>query len=148
MTTRSQKRKATTEVASGQLEASFVETNQVENCVASTSKSPRIQTENLDEIKTCLKREIRADLTKILGKNQKQMLELITPAVRKPNAVQNLDNSDSETETLLPNPTSFPIKTKATTSKNTPVNCRNTYHGVLIVSGKSIFLDLHIRHPH
>ena len=49
------------------------------------------------------------------------MLELITPAVRNTSAVQNLDNSDSETENILSNTTSTPIKTKATTSKNTPV---------------------------
>ena len=67
MTTRSHKRKATTEVASEELETSSTETHQVENCVASTSKSPRIQTENLDEIKTCLRTEIMADLTRILA---------------------------------------------------------------------------------
>ena len=66
-----------------------------------------------------------ADFTKILSENQKQMLELITPAVRKTNVIQNLDNSDSEAENLLPNTTS--IKTKATTSKNTPVNSRNRW---------------------
>ena len=125
MTTGSQKRKATTEVASGELEASSAETYQVKSCVSSTSKSPRIQTLNLDEIKTCLRREIMADLTKILGENQKQMFDLITPAVRKTNVIQNLDNSDSEAENILPNTTSTLIKTKATTSKYTPVNSRN-----------------------
>ena len=45
-----------------------------------------------------------ADFTKILAENQKQMLELITPAVRKTNAVQNVDNS------VLPNSNSTPIK--------------------------------------
>ena len=58
-----------------------------------------------------------ADLTKILAENQKQMLELITPAVRKTNVIQNLVNSDSEAEKILPNTTSTSIKTKATTSK-------------------------------
>ena len=115
-----------TEVASGELEASSAEIYQVESCVASTSKSPRIQTENLDEIKTCLRREIMADLTKILAKNQKQMLELITPALRKNNIIQNLDNSASEAENIRSNTTSTPIKTKATTSENTPVNSRNS----------------------
>ena len=40
------------------------------------------------------------------------MLELITPAVRKTSAFQNLDISDSETENLLPNTTSNPLKLK------------------------------------
>ena len=35
-----------------------------------------------------------ADLTKISAENQIQMLELITPAVRKTNVIQNLDNSE------------------------------------------------------
>ena len=76
MTTRSQNRKGTTEVASGELEAFSAETYQVESCVASTSKSPRIQTENFDEMKMCSWREIMADLTKILAENQKQLLEI------------------------------------------------------------------------
>ena len=90
MTTRGQKRTTTTEVASGEFEVYPAEPHQVENCVASMSKSPRIQTENLDEIKTCLRKEKMADLTKILAENQKQMIELITPTVRKTNVVQNL----------------------------------------------------------
>ena len=49
-----------------------------------------------------------ADLTKILTENQKQMLELLTPAVRNTNVVQILDNSDSETENFLPNTISSP----------------------------------------
>ena len=81
---------------------------QVENSVVSTSKPPRIQTENLDEIKTCLRSGKMADLNKILTENQKKMLELSTPAVRKTNVVQNLDNFDSETENILPNTISTP----------------------------------------
>ena len=66
-----------------------------------------------------------ADLTKILAETQKKILKLVTPAVRKTNLVQNLYNSDSETENILPNTTSTPIKTNATTSKSTPVNSRS-----------------------
>ena len=50
MTRRSQKRKATNDAASGEFEASSAVSHQVENCVVSTSKPPRIQTENLDEL--------------------------------------------------------------------------------------------------
>ena len=49
-----------------------------------------------------------AELTKILTENQKQMLKLLTTAVRKTNVVQNLDNFDSETEDILPNTISTP----------------------------------------
>ena len=101
--------KATTEVASGEIEISSNEVHQLENCVASTSKSPKIQTEYLYEIKTCLRRKIMADLTKILAENQKQMLEVIT-TVRKTSVVQNLDNSDPENENVLPNTTSTSMK--------------------------------------
>ena len=67
------------------------------------------------------------DLTKIIAENQKEMLKLIAPVVKKPTSVQNLENSDSEPETVLPNTTSTSIKIKATTSKTTPVNSRNIY---------------------
>ena len=46
------------------------------------------------------------------------MLKLIAPVVKNPVTLQNLENLD--------NTTSTPIKTKATTSKTTPVNSRNT----------------------
>ena len=45
-------------------------------------------------------REIISDLTKILAYNQKEMLELIAPALRKTSTVQNLENSDSESENI------------------------------------------------
>ena len=41
-----------------------------------------------------------SDVTKILTENQKEMLKLIAPAVKKPGALQNFENSDSEPEAL------------------------------------------------
>ena len=73
-----------------------------------------------------LEREIMTDLTKILAENQKQLLAMITPAVRIISVIQNLDNSDSEAENIPPKTISTPIKTEAITSKNTPVNSRNS----------------------
>ena len=75
MTTRSQKRKAVAELASGEFEASTSENNLVENLVAGPSKSPKIQPERLDEIKMSLRREIISDLIKILVDNQKELLQ-------------------------------------------------------------------------
>ena len=58
MTTRSQKRKAAAELASGDFETSVAENSPSENLIASSSKSPKIQSENLDEMKTSLRKEI------------------------------------------------------------------------------------------
>ena len=69
MTTKSQKRKPVAELVSGDSEASITVNNPPENLVASSSKSPRIQPENLDELKTSLSKEIMSDLTKILVEN-------------------------------------------------------------------------------
>ena len=79
MTTRSQKRKAVAELASGDFETSIAENSPSENLVASSSKSPRIQSENLDEIKTSLRKVIMSDLAKMLAKNQKEILKFIAP---------------------------------------------------------------------
>ena len=57
MTTRSQKRKAVAELVSGDFEASLAENNSTENLTASSSKNPRLEFENLEEIKTSLKRD-------------------------------------------------------------------------------------------
>ena len=43
-----------------------------------------------------------SDFTKILAENQKEMLKLIAPVVKKPVTLQNLENSDSEPETFFP----------------------------------------------
>ena len=72
MTTGSQKRKSVAELVSGEFEASTSENNVVKNLVAGSSKSPRIQPEKLDEIKTSLKKEIMSDLSDILADNQKE----------------------------------------------------------------------------
>ena len=125
MTTRSQKRKAVAELASGEFEASTSENNLVENVIAGPSKSPIIQAERLDEIKMSLRREFISDLTKIFADNQKEMLKLIAPTVKKTSTIQNVKNSSSEPESVLPNTSSTPIETNTTTSKTTPVNSRN-----------------------
>ena len=54
MTIRSQKRKAVAELVPGEIETSATENNQPENLIAGPSKSPRVQPENLEEIKVSL----------------------------------------------------------------------------------------------
>ena len=83
MTTRSQKRKAIEELVSTEIETPIPEANQNLNPVEGTSKSPRILTENLEEIRSSLRREIMSDLTKILAENQKEMIKLIAPVTKK-----------------------------------------------------------------
>ena len=56
MTTRSQKRKAVAELASGEFEASKAENNQTESSVAARSKYTKFQSEKLDEIMSKLKK--------------------------------------------------------------------------------------------
>ena len=79
MTIRSQKREAVAELAQGEFESSVAESNQPENLVADPSKLPRIQLENLDEIKTSWRKEILSDL----AENQTEMLKLIAPVTKK-----------------------------------------------------------------
>ena len=132
MTTRSQKRKAVAELVSGDFETSITENFPPETLVASSSKVPRIEPENLAEIKTSLRKAIMSDLTKILAENQKEMLKLIAPLNKKRNVLINAQDSDSETENVSVARTSTPVKTHNTTnSKTTPVNCRNMVTGVL-----------------
>ena len=57
MKTRSQKRNALAELVSGDFEASLAENNSTENLIASSSKNPRLELENLEEIKTTLRKE-------------------------------------------------------------------------------------------
>ena len=126
MTTRSQKRKVVCELASGEFETSVAENSQPENLVAGPSKSPKLQAEKLDEMNKSLMKEIMSDSTKILDENQKEMLKLIAaPAFEKPMIHQNVEDFDSEMENDHPASTSTPIKSKATTSKTTPINRRN-----------------------
>ena len=125
MTTRSQKRKAVAELASGDFGASIAETNTTENLVAEPSKNPRIELENLEEIKTSLRREIMTD---ILAENQKEMLKLIAPSNKKQPVCPNVQDLDSEPENISVARTSTPVKINtATISKTTPVNSRNSH---------------------
>ena len=127
MTTRSQKRKAVAELVSGDFETSITENFPPETLVASSSKIPRIELENLAEIKTSLRKEIMSDLTKILAENQKEMLKLIAPLNKKLTVYMNAQDSDSERENVSVARTSTPVKIHtATNSKTTPVNSRNT----------------------
>ena len=126
MTTRSQKRKAVADLVSGDFEASLTENNSTGNLIPSSSKNLRLEFENLEEIKTTLRKEIMTDLTKILAENQKEMLKLIAPANKKRSISSNIQDSDSEQENISVTRTSTPVKTQtATSSKTTPVNSRN-----------------------
>ena len=51
--------------------------SQVANLIAAPSKSPRIQLENPDEMKTSLRKQTMSDLTNILAENQKELLKLL-----------------------------------------------------------------------
>ena len=133
MTTRSQKRKAAEELVSTEIETPLPEISQNENPVAGTSKSPRVISENLEDIKTTLRKEIMTDLTRILAENQKEMLKLIAPVTKKQAIIKTSEETDSGPENIPENATSTPIKTKTTapTNKITPVNSRNMVTGVL-----------------
>ena len=132
MTTRSQKRKAVAELASGDFETAVVENNSYENLIDGPSKNPRIEPENLEEIKTSSRREIMTDFTKILAENQKEIFKLIAPLSKKRSVSANVQESDSEPEDVPVARTSRPVKTNtATGSKTTPVNSRNMVTGVL-----------------
>ena len=132
MTTRSQKRKAVAELVSDDFETSITENFPPETLVASSSKIPRIEPENLAEIKTSLRKEIMSDLTKLLAENQKEMLKLIAPLNKKQTVYMNAQDSDSEPENVSVARTSTPVKIHtATNSKTTPVNSRNMVTGVL-----------------
>ena len=127
MTTRSQKRKAVAELVSGDFEASLNENGSIENLIPSSSKNPRLELENLEEMKTTLRKEIMTDLTKILAENQKEMLKLIAPTNKKRSVSSNIQDSDSDQENISVTRTSTPVKTRtATSSKTTPNNSRNS----------------------
>ena len=128
MTTRSQKRKAAEELVSTEIETQLPEISQNENPVAGTSKSPRVISENLEDIKTILRKKIMTDLTRILAETQKEMLKLIAPESKKQAIIRTSEETDSDPENIPENSTSTPIKTKttATTNKITPVNSRNS----------------------
>ena len=132
MTTRSHKRKAVAELVAGDFETPVVENNLTENLVVGPSKNSRMETENLEETKTFLRREIMSDLTKILAENQREIFKLVALLSKKRSAFVNIQNSDSEAENISVAKTSTPVKTNtATGSKTTPVNSRNMVTGVL-----------------
>ena len=112
MTTRRQKRKAAEELVSTEIETPLPEISQNEYPVAGTSKSPRVISENLEDIKTTLRKEILADLTRILVENQKEMLKLIAPVTKKQAIIRTSEEADSDSENIPENVTSTPIKTK------------------------------------
>ena len=72
MTTRSQKRKTVAELISQDSETPVNENIPSEDLIAGPSKTLRIEPENLDEMKTSLRKEILSDLSKILAENQKE----------------------------------------------------------------------------
>ena len=111
MTTRIQKTEAVAELVSGEIETPIVENNQSENLIAGPSNSPRVQPENLEEVKSSLRKEILSDLAKMLAENQKQIMKLIVPMAKKSSAHQNVQDSDSETENISVARTSTPEKT-------------------------------------
>ena len=126
MTTRSQKRKAITELVSGEFETSLTENNLAENLVASCSKTTRTEPEDLNEIKASLRKEILSDLSKILAENQREMFKLIAPLSKKRAVSSENQDSDSEVENISVARMSTPVKTvTATSTKTTPVNSRN-----------------------
>ena len=128
MTTRSQKRKAVTELVSGEFETSLTENNLAENLVASSSKTTRTEPEDLNEIKASLRKEILSDLSKILAENKREMFKLIAPLGKKQAVLSENQDSDSEVENISVARTSTPVKTvTATNTKTTPVNSRNTH---------------------
>ena len=55
----------------------------------------------------------------------------MAPLTKKSPDYQALENSDSESENISVARASTPVKTKATTSKKTPVNSRNMVTGVV-----------------
>ena len=127
LTTRSQKRRAVAELVSIDFEASVIENIPSEDLIAGPSKTLRFEPDNLDEIKTSLRKEISSDLSKILAENQKERLKLIAPLNRKRSVYTNDQYTDSEFENISVARTSTPVKTiTATNSKTTPNNSRNT----------------------
>ena len=95
--------------------------------MASSSNSPRVQLEILDEIKTSSRKEIMSDLAKIIPENQRKMPKLIAPLSKKRPVHLEDRNTESEPENISVVRTSTPVKiTTATNSKTTPVNSRNS----------------------
>ena len=101
MTTRSQKRKAVAELVSGEFETPVNEGILSEDLIAGPSKTFRIEPENLDEIKTSLRKKILSDLSKILAENQKEMIKLIAPLSKKRPTLTRILTPSLNTSPLL-----------------------------------------------
>ena len=114
MTTRNQKRKAVEKLVSVDQETPLSGNNQSENLVAGTSKSPKFRSENLVEMKSTLRKKILSDLTKILAENQKEMLKLMAPVVKKQATLTVPGETNSESESVPIAVTSTPVKAKTT----------------------------------
>ena len=61
----------------------------------------------------------------LLAENQKEIMKLVAPSVKKSSAYLNAQDSDSETENVSVARTSTPVKTNTAASKTTPINSRN-----------------------
>ena len=112
MSTRSQKREAVEVLVSVEFEPTV---DNSENIALeqvpgpSNLQSPKIRRENLDEIETSLSTEVMSGLAKILAENQKEVLRLIAPAVKRKNIPEVVSDTDSEAENISPVvPTSTP----------------------------------------
>ena len=114
MTLRSQKRNTVEELVSADLETPLGGNNQNVYSVAGTSKSSKVQTETLKEIKSLLRKEILSDLTEILAENQTEMLKLIAPVAKKQITLTNPYESESESKNVPAAATSTPVKSKTT----------------------------------
>ena len=84
---RKEKRKAVEKLVSAEIETPLAGSSQSINPVAGTSKPPKVHTENLEEMKFTLRKEILSDRAKNLVENQKEILKLIAPAAKKQPAI-------------------------------------------------------------
>ena len=115
---------------SGEFETSLTENNLAGNLVASCSKTSRTETGDLNEIKASLRKEVLADLSKILPENQKEIFKLIASLNKKRTVLLEKESFDPEVDDTAQ--TSTPVKTVTTTNtKTTPVNSRNMVTEVL-----------------
>ena len=60
----------------------LLQAKQAKTLLRATSKTPKLQAEKLDEIKTSLRNEVMSYLTKFLAENQKELLKLIAYTVK------------------------------------------------------------------
>ena len=117
---------------SGEFETSLTENNLAGNLVASCSKTSRTETGDQNEIKASLRKEVLADLSKILPENQKEIFKLIASLNKKRAVLLDKESFDLEVDDISVAQTSTPAKTVTTTNtKTTPVNSRNMVTGVL-----------------